>query len=205
MNRDQHDGDTEDAVRGAALMGRYCEGEAAAFQELYAWLAPRILAYLCGLTGDRASAEDVLQVAFLKLHQARSVYVRDANPVPWIYTIAHRACLDELRKRKRSKVRLAADPDALPELPADMTGTAEHASDDALDDQADSGGAVRALALLPENQREALLLTKVHGRSVAEAAAITGTTSGAIKLRVHRGYTTLRRLFKNKQEMESRP
>jgi RNA polymerase sigma factor (sigma-70 family) len=122
----------------------------------------------------------------------------------WIYTIARRACLAQFHKRKRSKVRLAAEPNALPPLPADVTETAEHAADDALDEHADRG-AVRALALLPENQREALLLRKVHGRSVAEAAAITGTTSGALKLRVHRGYTTLRRLFKNKQEMESRP
>ena len=90
-------------------MGRYCDGEAQAFHRLYALVAPKILAYLAGLTGDRALAEDLLQQTFLKLHQARATYVRDANPVPWIYTIAHRTCLDELRRRKVARVKLTAD------------------------------------------------------------------------------------------------
>ena len=45
---------------------------------------------------------------------------------------------------------------------------------------------------LPQNQKEALILTKVHGHSLAEAAMITGSTPGAIKLRAHRAYVTLR-------------
>jgi RNA polymerase sigma-70 factor (ECF subfamily) len=52
-----------------------------------------------------------------------------------------------------------------------------------------------ALDRLPDNQREALILTKIHGRTVAEAAMITGTTPGAIKLRAHRAYVTLRGLL----------
>ena len=90
-------------------MGRYCDGDARAFQRLYALVAPRILAYLIGLIGERALAEDLLQQTFLKLHQSRAVYVRDANPVPWIYTIAHRTCLDELRRRKVARVKLTGD------------------------------------------------------------------------------------------------
>jgi RNA polymerase sigma-70 factor (ECF subfamily) len=53
--------------------------------------------------------------------------------------------------------------------------------------------ALKALQFLPANQREALVLTKVHGRSQAEAASIVGTSVGAIKLRAHRGYVALRR------------
>ncbi len=90
-------------------MERYCAGEVAAFRRLYTMLAPRILAYLRGLIGDRAAAEDLLQQTFLKVHEARGACVRGANPIPWIYTIAHRTCLDELRKRKRSRVRLTVD------------------------------------------------------------------------------------------------
>ena len=101
-------------------MGRYCDGDARAFQRLYALVAPRILAYLVGLTGERALAEDLLQQTFLKLHQSRAVYVRDANPVPWIYTIAHRTCLDELRRRKVARVKLTGDGIA----PARATGHA---------------------------------------------------------------------------------
>src|SRR5881394_3636739 len=84
-----------DDGRMAALMARYCGGDIAAFHALYAALAPRILGYLTGLAGDRATAEDLVQQTFMKLHEARSAYVKGANPVPWLYTIAHRTCLDE--------------------------------------------------------------------------------------------------------------
>ena len=97
--------------------GPYCPGEAAAFHRLYALLAPRISAYLWGLIGDKAAAEDLLQQTFLKVHEARSAYVRGANPIPWIYTIAHRTCLDELRRRKRSRVRLTKDGSSRPSRP----------------------------------------------------------------------------------------
>lgn len=203
--RDRQDGgDAEAARRGAGLMGRYCDGDPAAFHELYGWLAPRILGYLGGLCGDRTTAEDLLQLTFLKLHQARSVYVRGANPIPWLYTIARSTCLDELRKRRRAKVQLAADDDEVPETTANLTGIAEASMSQEPSD-ASVGVAMEALAQLPHNQRDALLLTKVHGHSLAEAAAITGTTVGAVKLRVHRGYLTLRKVLGSRREVETSP
>ena len=63
-----------EAQQAAAAMERF-RGEAAAFHELYALLAPRILAYLRGLLGDRAAAEDALQLTFLKVHEARATYL----------------------------------------------------------------------------------------------------------------------------------
>jgi RNA polymerase sigma factor (sigma-70 family) len=170
-------------------MGRYCDGDAKAFHSLYGLLAPRILAYLIGLIGERALAEDLLQQTFLKLHQARGTYVRHANPVPWIYTIAHRTCLDELRRRKGSRVRLTGDGQLPTEPRATLAGDAEEA---ASEDAATARISLADLDGLPPNQREALILTKVHGHSLAEAAMITGSTPGAIKLRAHRAYVTLR-------------
>jgi RNA polymerase sigma-70 factor (ECF subfamily) len=185
-------------------MARYCAGDAAAFQKLYGLLAPRILAYLTGLlSGDRAAAEDMLQLTFLKVHEARDTYVRGANPIPWVYTIAHRTCLDELRKRKRSRVRLTSDGEMRAEPVAELSGAAVTAGEDV--DQEAIAGALAALEHLPDNQREALLLTKVHGRTHAEAAQITGTTPGAIKLRAHRAYVTLRQLLGKKRPAAATP
>jgi RNA polymerase sigma-70 factor (ECF subfamily) len=182
-----------ESIEASQVMERYCAGEVAAFHRLYNMLAPRILAYLRGLIGDRAAAEDLLQHTFLKVHEARGAYVRGANPIPWIYTIAHRTCLDELRKRKRSRVRLTVDGQ-LPSPPrADLTGTAEEAQ--AQPESPRAAAAMAALQHLPEKQRQALILTKVHGRSHAEAAQIAGSTPGAIKLRAHRAYVTLRVLL----------
>ncbi|HZJ65884.1 MAG TPA: sigma factor, partial [Kofleriaceae bacterium] len=67
------------------LMQRYCDGDAGAFRELYALVAPRLLGYLLKMARERALADDLLQQTFLKVHRARGAYVRGADPLPWIY------------------------------------------------------------------------------------------------------------------------
>lgn len=186
-----------EASEAAEVMGRYCRGDAAAFHRLYALLAPRLGAYLFGLLRDKAAGEDALQLTFLKVHEARDTYVRGANPIPWMYTIAHRTALDEIRKRKRNRVQLTKEGTLPAEPAADVTGVSVESAENeaARPDAAATAGARAALEQLPENQRQALLLTKVHGRSTAEAAMIAGTTPGAIKQRAHRAYVTLRGLL----------
>jgi RNA polymerase sigma-70 factor (ECF subfamily) len=190
----------DEAREATEVMTRYCAGESAAFHRLYALLAPRILAYLWGLIGEKATAEDLLQQTFLKVHEARSAYVRGANPIPWIYTIAHRTCLDEIRRRKRSRVRLTNDGTLAAEPAADLTGGSAENAGEPVDRGDAASAAMAALERLPGNQREALILTKVHGRSHAEAAMITGTTPGAIKLRAHRAYVSLRQMLASRRE-----
>lgn len=174
------------------LMERYCAGDTAAFRELYAAVAPRLYGYLLRMARHRAVADDLLQQTFLKVHRARPAFVRGADPVPWIYSIAHRTFLDEARRTKRAVVGLAAD-DELPELAADIGGASAGTRDVPRHDPEVAKAALAALAQLPEQQREAVVLTKLDGKSVAEAAAIAGTTVGAMKVRAHRGYTALRK------------
>jgi RNA polymerase sigma factor (sigma-70 family) len=183
--------DAADDDRFATVMARYCEGDARAFEELYAGLAPRLLGYLRAMVGEQAAAEDLLQLTFMKLHQYRAAYVRGANPVPWLYTIAHRTCIDEMRRRTRSRVRLSRDGE-LPHEPAvDITGSAE--VEGSGEDDAALARGLAALASLPDPLRQAVVLIKIHGHSSAEAASIVGTTVSAIKVRAHRGYVALRR------------
>jgi len=52
-------------------MQRYCDGDAGAFRQLYALVAPRLLGYLVKMTRERALADDLLQQTFLKVHRAR--------------------------------------------------------------------------------------------------------------------------------------
>jgi DNA-directed RNA polymerase specialized sigma24 family protein len=82
-------------------MARYCDGELGAFLRLYESTAPRILTYLATLTADAALARELLQETFLRLHANRARYVRGANPVPWISTLAH-ACFLQRQKSLRA-------------------------------------------------------------------------------------------------------
>ncbi len=176
------------------LMARYCDGDASAFRELYSLVAPRLYGYLVKLARQRPLADDLLQATFLKVHRARATYVRGADPVPWIYSIAHHTFIDEARRSKRAFVRVA-DTDTLPEEAADLQGSTEARRDESRVDPELVAATLEALSELPELQREAVVLTKLDGHSVAAAAAIAGTTTGAMKVRAHRGYEKLRALL----------
>ena len=176
------------------LMQRYCDGDAGAFRELYALVSPRLLGYLVKMARERALADDLLQQTFMKVHRARAAYVRGADPLPWIYSIAHRTFIDETRKHKRAVVRVG-EGDDLPEVSAGLTGESDDRRDEVRGDPALLSAALDALAELPAQQREAVVLTKLDGKSVAEAAEIAGTTAGAMKVRAHRGYEALRKLL----------
>lgn len=176
----------------AQIMERYCNGEAAAFRELYAAVSPRLFGYLMRLSGERSTAEDLLQQTFLKVHRARRAYVRGAAPLPWMYAIAHRTFLDEARRRKRSRVKLASDGDGVPERAAGIRGGPAEQVEDGPDPDL-TRAAMAALDRLPASQRQAVVLVKLGGKSIAEAARIAGTTPGAMKVRAHRGYVALRK------------
>ena len=183
------------------LMQRYCDGDATAFRELYALVAPKLLGYLMRMARSRALADDLLQQTFLKIHRARSAYVRGADPLPWIYSIAHRTFIDEARKQKRAIVKVG-DGDVLPEIAAGIGGESDDRRDDPRVDLDVAKEAVEALQSLPEQQREAVVLIKLDGKSVAEAAEIAGTSVGAMKVRAHRGYEALRRLLGGRKATE---
>lgn len=171
-----------DIVSIEELMVRYVEGNADAFSELYRKISPNLMGYLLRLTRDRMRAEDLLQVTFAKIHRARQSYLRGAPVLPWVLAIARRSFLDERRAAKSRTEDLSPDG-TLPEPRPELDGVPNDVSD-ALE---------RALDRLPEAYREAIQLTKVSGLSIQEAAGVLGTTETAVKLRVHRGYTQLRK------------
>lgn len=175
----------------ADLMERYVRGDAQAFDQLYTAVGPQLLRYLVRLARDLAVAEDLLQLTFLKVHRARDAYVLGAAPLPWLYAIAHRTFLDEARRKKRARVRVATTAD-LPEREATITGDDARTAPVPVDRER-LGQVLAAMDELPATQKQALLLTKLEGRSIAEAARIAGTTAGAMKLRAHRAYQAIRK------------
>jgi RNA polymerase sigma-70 factor (ECF subfamily) len=172
-----------------ALMEAFLDGDARAFDDLFRALSPRVVRLLRYLSGDPLLAEDLAQTTFLKVHRARESYQRGAPIEPWVFAIARRTFLDHRRKKKRTPETLSEDG-ALPEPPHEPPPAPE--GFERLSDEQTRALTAR-LDMLPAAQREALVLLKVEGLSTAEAAAVTGTTQGAIKLRAHRAYESLRK------------
>ena len=182
------DGEDEASAQLTSRMKAFLGGDERAFEALYRTLAPRVKGFLRGLSGDERTAEDLTQTTFLKVHRARQTYQLGAPVEPWIFAIARRTWLDHRRSRRRRPEDLSADG-AVPEPPS-----REEAPEgfDRLD-PAVAEALLAGLEALPEAQREAVVLLKVEGLSVADAALIAGVTPGALKVRAHRGYEALRR------------
>jgi RNA polymerase sigma factor (sigma-70 family) len=171
------------------LMAAYASGDRRAFEALFARLAPRLHRFFRRSFGAEATADDLLQQTFLKLHRARATYRADLKVAPWAFAIAARVRLDEFRRRKR----LAEDGDeeTLARAEEAQAVTAAEAGRGAID--GDTAELVRrAVEELPESQRVIIHLNRFEGMTFAEIAGVLGSTEGAVKLRAFRAYGTLR-------------
>src|SRR5450432_15518 len=172
------------------LMAAYVAGDRRAFEQLFARLAPRLHRFFQRSFRAEATADDLLQVTFLKLHRARETYKPDMRVAPWAFAIAARVRLDEYRRRKR----LAEDGDEEALARAEEARAAEMRDEGAID--GDTADAVRrAVDALPESQRVVIHLNRFEEMTFAEIARVLGTTEGAVKLRAFRAYGALRQVL----------
>jgi RNA polymerase sigma-70 factor (ECF subfamily) len=186
---------TEGASRGVAspsaadlAMDRYAEGNDAAFAEVFALLAPRIQAFLRRLSGSDDLAGDLTQETFLRMHRARGSFGKGQPVVPWAYAIARNCFVSHTRSgafRHRGRTVDVADH------PIPTGG--EASSEDALSAQQTAQVVARALDAMSPTNREAFVLVRFEGLSIADAAEVLGTTQGAVKIRAFRAYEALRR------------
>ena len=172
------------------LMSRWVLGEVQAFEQLFARLAPRVHGFFLRSLRDPSVADDLLQVTFMKVHRAREQYRPGLLLKPWLFAIAARVRLDELRRRKR----MPEDADEEVLARADEAEAAAGVDEaGAADARGELQERVRgALERLPENQRAVIHLHRYEGLTFPEIAQILGTTPGAVKLRAFRGYERLR-------------
>ncbi len=180
--------DTSDHVpprtEADTAMERYAAGDNAAFGLVYDVLAPRLYGYLVRQTRDHARAEDLLQQTLLRMHRARDRFIVGAEVTPWAFAIARRLLIDTVRRGKREVLTDDGEPDA---------GAApDPGADDRVAGKELEARIRHELSRLPASQRVAFELVKDEGLSMAEAAAVVGTTATAVKLRAHRAYEALR-------------
>src|SRR5262245_46164464 len=172
---------------GDAAMERYAAGDDASFEALYDALAGRLYAYLRRHVPDPHGCDDLLQETFLRMHKARGTFVTGAAVLPWAFAIARRLVLDRVRRDRRAPPG-TGDLDPEPGSPAGDTDRPEQV----VEAREAARRLARALARLPDSQRNAFELLKQDGLTLAEAAEVLGVTVTAVKLRAHRAYESIR-------------
>jgi RNA polymerase sigma-70 factor (ECF subfamily) len=156
------------------LMLAYRDGNAAAFETLYARHRARLYRFVLRSVRSRSIGEELFQEIWMRVIQARGRYSPQARFTTWLYTIAHNHLVDHWRKRGLTLVSLEDD-----ETPGASPDPADHA--EARESLARFAAALEAL---PPLQREAFLLHEEGGLSVAEIAAATKTNEEAAKSRL---------------------
>lgn len=166
----------------------YREGDAAAFDQLYARHKGALYRFVLRSIRERARAEELFQEIWMRVIEARTRYEASAKFTTWLFTIAHNRLTDHWRKKGLAVVSLD-DPDDPPDDPP--AGPAAEPLRQ-LEARERLGRFAAALDALPPAQREAFLLYQEAGMSIAEIARATGAGEEAAKSRLRYALAKLR-------------
>jgi RNA polymerase sigma-70 factor (ECF subfamily) len=173
------------------LVARSIRGDAESFNQLVLrWERP-IYALAYRTIGREEDARDVCQETFLRAFRALPRFRGQAKFSSWLYRIAINLCRDWMRRERRAPmVQLPEDADV-----RDLAVAAEPSEsiEDLVARKEMTGLVKRAMALLPEDQRTAIVLKEYHGLTFQEIADLVGCPLSTVKTRLYQGLTVLRR------------
>ena len=173
------------------LLRRAQRGDPEAFGQLMEPMEQLVWRVCWHYTGDREASSDCAQDAMIRIWRGLESYRGDCAFESWVYRIAANCCMDWLRKKKRDR---SVSMEPMKEQGFDPADTSPGTEDQVI--AKDERRRLReAIALLPEDQREALVLTQLERVSYEEAARILDTTEGTVKSRVNRAKARLREIL----------
>lgn len=171
----------------ARALERFLGGDEKAFEEIVVRNEAGVRNVAFGILRDRALAEDVAQEAFLAAHRKAKSFRGEGSFRSWLFRIAARRALDEIRRRQsRGEVEL--------EEPEGPSGAG-------IDARLALG---KALSQIRPEHRMALVLREVEGMSYREISETLGWPLGTVESRIHRARLELRALLQEKKHALSR-
>ena len=156
----------------------------AAFADDLVALLPRLRRFARGLTRDAADGDDLCQATIERALKSSHQWQGGTRLDAWVYRIMRNIWIDQARARSRSNRTFAAEEEG-----ADIG----NGGDAAIEAHVELGNVGRAMARLPAEQQEALMLVLVEGFAYKEAAEVLGCPIGTLTSRLARGRDALMR------------
>ncbi|MCX2723961.1 sigma-70 family RNA polymerase sigma factor [Roseibium salinum] len=159
------------------------EEAARAFKREMLAALPNLRAFACSLVGNLDKADDLVQETIMKAWAKQESFEPGSNMKAWLFTILRNEFYSQMRKRDREV------------QDSEGTYTENLSVNSAQQGSLDLQDLRRALAQLPDGQREALILVGASGLSYEEAAEVCGCAVGTVKSRVSRARITLKEVL----------
>ena len=179
-------GSYDDEASDEALLSGVAVGDDRAVLAFVRRYQRRLFGLALGIVGDPGMAEDVAQEAFIRILRHAAVYdVRRGSVATWTLTITRNLAIDAVRVRR-----------PIPTAPEDRTFLSLVSNDRSPDDAASMSESMTqarfALAALPNDQRRAIVLAVMYGRTASEVASLEAIPLGTAKSRIRLGLAKLR-------------
>ena len=181
------------------LLRKAQRGDPEAFGRLMEPLEQLVWRVCWHYTGDREASSDCGQEAMIRIWRALNSYRGDCAFESWVFRIAANCCMDWLRKKKRDR-SVSIEPMKDQGFDPADTSPGTEAQLIAKDERRRLR---EAIALLPEDQREALVLTQLERVSYEEAARMLDVSEGTVKSRVNRAKARLKEILTPEGELSS--
>ncbi|MBK8870365.1 MAG: RNA polymerase sigma factor [Elusimicrobia bacterium] len=180
-----------------SLMRRFQSGDTDAFVLLFNRYSTHLINFANRFLFSQEESEDAAQEVLLRIHNARDRYDASRPFRPWLFSIASRLISNRLRQKKRhpliSLFHSTEDDDSPPVDPPERRG---HGPEQNMENQHLATLIQSSLALLPENQRNAVILARFEEMTNEEIAQIMGTSVSSVKSLLFRARQTLKNALK---------
>jgi RNA polymerase sigma-70 factor (ECF subfamily) len=184
-------GSRMDPTRERALVAR-ARVDVAAFGELYDFYLPRIHGFIARRVGDRAVAEDLTAMTFERgLGVVRGEGFRNDAFGGWLYRVAANAVIDHVRRGRRTIPLWSRSTDGGPD-DGDEVGVGDERAARAFTEALDRDQLQRALARLPDQHRQVIVLKFYDDLDLDEACAVLGCSRATFAVKLHRALRALR-------------
>jgi RNA polymerase sigma-70 factor (ECF subfamily) len=181
------------------LVAQSMGGDVDSFNQLVLrWERP-IYSLAYRVLGREEDARDVAQETFMRAFRALPGFKGQAKFSSWLYRIALNLCRDWIRRQRRAPVLQVPEGVDPVEL-AGSTGPAE-SIEELVARRELSEAVAEAMALLPEEQRTAIILKEYHGMTFQEIADLQGCPLSTVKTRLYQGLTVVRRHLEQNGQM----
>ena len=175
----------------AELMLRVKEGDGASFALLLDKHRSSVVHFLYRMIQNQAIAEELAQEVFLRVYRSRATYEATAKFTTWLFRIATHLALNSLRDGKYERMHERLDHDSS-DLPVRQVSDTRPSVEQSMVYQAKLAEVRRAIAMLPEKQRAAVLLHKYEEMEYTQIARVLNCSESAVKSLLFRAYETLR-------------